>query len=92
MNKRDQFIADETTRIITALEKAFESEGLDFTKERYQATVNGVLGYLGNLTASLEELTNDQRLEFTLGLITDFVRRYQQYSNNYFEGIKIIGN
>jgi len=92
MNKRDQFIADETTRIITALEKAFESEGLDFTKERYQATVNGVLGYLGNLTASLEELTNDQRLEFTLGLITDFVKRYQQYSNNYFEGIKIIGN
>ncbi len=92
MNKRDQFIADETTRIITALEKAFESEGLDFTKERYQATVNGVLGYLGNLTASLEELTNEQRLEFTLGLITDFVRRYQQYSNNYFEGIKVIGN
>jgi len=92
MNKRDQFIADETTRIITALEKAFESEGLDFTQERYQATVNGVLGYLGNLTASLEELTNEQRLEFTLGLITDFVRRYQQYSNNYFEGIKVIGN
>ena len=82
----EQLIKDETIRVEEALRKVFETEGLTFSPERYMGTVNGVLTYLVNLTTALEELTNEQRIEFTLNLIEDFVKQHQKYSDQ-FKGI-----
>ena len=85
-----KIVLRETLRINEALHAAFATEGSDVSLEKYMGIVNGTLGFLANLTADLEGLTNEQRIEMTMDLAGMYLEVFSKYSDR-FTGLKVYG-
>ena len=85
-----ELVKTETLRIQKALHAAFATEGDDVSLEKYMGIVNGTLGFLADLTADLEGLTNEQRIEMTMDLAGMYLEVFSKYSDR-FDGLKVYG-